>query len=366
MKFPILLYDEVQTGQYRGSDEQPHPEDDVPEDDAAFEQFTAADHDEGHLQELHPEEIAADFLEEDGHAHFVDEGAEQEGDEGGGGAAEAKGGDAAVVDVAEEEVVHGTVPVARVLVPGDRVPPVAVKAAVGEAGELREHVEDALPDQVPREQLLEEQGEEDVGHDEGELAPPRLHREPGVLHRDRLGYRWVDEGLRDHHHDAQNAERRRGFLQHVPPVDVGLAWVLELVHQRRQADVLGQVKEGKVVRVGLLGRRGFTLEFLRQVRHVVFDDGGERLHLVVGDRFVGLDGRCDARNVGAFDGEIGARARAQRGTAFGGGRSGTVDGEINAGRHLLIGWAGWGCGRWLHGLELLHFSLQQDPTTIDA
>lgn len=54
-----------------------------------------------------------------------------------------------MVDVAQEEVMDGPVPVARELVPGDRVPPVGVEAAVGEEGEFGEDVEDAFPDHVP-------------------------------------------------------------------------------------------------------------------------------------------------------------------------------------------------------------------------
>lgn len=60
-----------------------------------------------------------------------------------------------MVDVAEEEVVDWTVPVACELVPGDGVPPVGVEAAVGEEGELREDVEDAFPDYVPGLMLCE-------------------------------------------------------------------------------------------------------------------------------------------------------------------------------------------------------------------
>lgn len=60
--------------------------------------------------------------------------------------AELESRDAGMVDVSEEEVVDGTVPVAGVLVPGYGVPPVAVEAAVGEEGAFGEDVEDAFPD----------------------------------------------------------------------------------------------------------------------------------------------------------------------------------------------------------------------------
>jgi hypothetical protein len=53
--------------------------------------------------------------------------------------------DAGVIDVSKEEIMHGTVPVAGVLVPGYAIPPVAVEASVCETGEFGEDVEDAFP-----------------------------------------------------------------------------------------------------------------------------------------------------------------------------------------------------------------------------
>lgn len=46
-----------------------------------------------------------------------------------------------VVDVPKQESVHGAVPVARILVPRDRVPPLGVESAVGEVGEFGEDIE---------------------------------------------------------------------------------------------------------------------------------------------------------------------------------------------------------------------------------
>lgn len=43
--------------------------------------------------------------------------------------------------MAQQEGVHGPVPVARVLVPRCAVPPVGVEAAVGEEGEFGQHIE---------------------------------------------------------------------------------------------------------------------------------------------------------------------------------------------------------------------------------
>lgn len=47
---------------------------------------------------------------------------------------------ARVVDVPKQESVHGAVPVAGILVPGDRVPPISIESAVGEIGEFGENV----------------------------------------------------------------------------------------------------------------------------------------------------------------------------------------------------------------------------------
>ena len=49
--------------------------------------------------------------------------------------------DGRVVDVTEEESMHGSVPVTGELVPGGAVPPVRVEAAVREEGKFSENVE---------------------------------------------------------------------------------------------------------------------------------------------------------------------------------------------------------------------------------
>lgn len=46
-----------------------------------------------------------------------------------------------MVDVSEEEVVNGAIPVASELVPGRGIPPVGVEAAVGEHCQFREDIE---------------------------------------------------------------------------------------------------------------------------------------------------------------------------------------------------------------------------------
>ena len=47
-----------------------------------------------------------------------------------------------MVDVPEEEVVHGLIPVSGEGVPGRGIPPGAVEAAVGEEGEFGQDVQD--------------------------------------------------------------------------------------------------------------------------------------------------------------------------------------------------------------------------------
>jgi hypothetical protein len=67
---------------------------------------------------LQCEEVATKLLEETPHDEFVDAGREEESDDHGCLFADFEGGDTAVVDVAEEEVVDWSVPVSRILIPG--------------------------------------------------------------------------------------------------------------------------------------------------------------------------------------------------------------------------------------------------------
>lgn len=73
-------------------------------------------------------------------------------------------GDGGVVDVSKQEVVNGSVPVASILVKRDRVPPWAVETSVGKSRNFRQHVEQAFPDDVPTQKLLEKHGEQHIRH----------------------------------------------------------------------------------------------------------------------------------------------------------------------------------------------------------
>ena len=167
-----------------------------------------------------------------------------------------------MVDVAEEEVVDGPVPVARVLVPADGVPPVAVEAAVGEAGELREHVEQTLPDHVPGEQLFEQQGQKHVDDGPGKFAGALRQGQAGFLHGEGVGDGRVDVGLADDHHHPDDAKGGGRLLGNVPPVAVLLARVLELVHERWQTGPVGEVGERQVGRVVVCSRGALAAEFV--------------------------------------------------------------------------------------------------------
>lgn len=57
---------------------------------------------------------------------------------------------------------NGHIPVAGKSVPGCRVPPIVVEAAVGEAGQLGEEVEDRFPDEVEDEDVERCEGEDET------------------------------------------------------------------------------------------------------------------------------------------------------------------------------------------------------------
>ena len=75
-----------------------------------------------------------------------------------------------MIRVAQQEIVHGPVPVAREAIPGHAVPPGGVEEAVGVAGELGEEVEEDFPDAVPGEEVLHHEGEEEVEEGPGEFG----------------------------------------------------------------------------------------------------------------------------------------------------------------------------------------------------
>ena len=129
-----------------------------------------------------------------------------------------------MVDVSEQEVVYGTVPVAGVLVKGYAVPPCSVETSIGEPCDLCEHVEQTLPYDVPAKQLLKKHREKHVGDCEiillarsseygnvnkltnpRELLPSLLKRHASFFLSHSLDDYGVDVGLRDDDHNPDNS-----------------------------------------------------------------------------------------------------------------------------------------------------------------
>jgi hypothetical protein len=77
------------------------------------------------------------------------DGTQEECDESSGVLVDFHRGDGGVVDVAEEEVVNWTVPIACELIPRYTVPPVCIEPTIREVGEFCKKVQDTLPDNVP-------------------------------------------------------------------------------------------------------------------------------------------------------------------------------------------------------------------------
>ena len=76
-----------------------------------------------------------------------------------------------MVDMAQEEIVHWSVPVAGVLVETHTIPPRTVEPAVGEARDLSEDIEKTFPDYVPGEKLLKQHRKQHVADYPRELFP---------------------------------------------------------------------------------------------------------------------------------------------------------------------------------------------------
>lgn len=129
----------------------------------------------------------------------------------------------------QQEVMYRPIPVPRVLIKRHRVPPIAVESAVCEARDLGEYVEQTLPDHIPRQELLKEHREEHVAHDPGELFPSLIKRHAGFFLADGFDDDGVDVGLRDDDHDPYDAKGCSGLFGDVPPVDMLLSGIFEVV-----------------------------------------------------------------------------------------------------------------------------------------
>jgi len=67
-----------------------------------------------------------------------------------------------VIYVSEEEVVDGSIPVSGILIPRNAIPPIAIKATIRKSRELGEDIETAFPDNIPCQELFEEERKKHV------------------------------------------------------------------------------------------------------------------------------------------------------------------------------------------------------------
>lgn len=129
-----MLYNQIQGAQQTRTGKNSNPKNQVTERGLALEPAAATQLDERELRHLKEEQIAAKLFEQAPHDEFVNAGAEKESDERSGLLVDVHRADGGVVDVAQQEVMDRTVPVAGELVPGNAVPPVGVEATIGKVG----------------------------------------------------------------------------------------------------------------------------------------------------------------------------------------------------------------------------------------
>lgn len=255
---------------------QPHdhggPEGDVVERLLAADELGALQHDDGELQHLADEAVAAQFLGDAGHDDLVPHGGDEEGDDGGVGAADVRPRGA--VDVAAQEAVDGYVPLAAELHPVGAVPPVAVEVPVGEAGDLGEGAQHVLEDDEEDEQEGQHEGEQQprrrLGQDQERLEGPR-GRVRVVEPCRRLLQRREDELLRDDGQQEDAPEDGGDLGDQVLPVDAVEPRVLDLVAQRGAEEEVDVVGPGQVRRVRDVahGARQLPGEILPQLRELL-------------------------------------------------------------------------------------------------
>lgn len=169
-----------------------------------------------------------------------------------------------LVDVAQQEVVDGQVPPAGELEPVARVPPVGVELAVGKAGDLRERVEDELPEDEPGEEEEGREGEHDVDggcvEEDAEVVPALAGADGFDACRSEL-IAGLSEGRDDeffgqvrHYEDAsKHGERIEKYSG--PPYLPRRPWILELVAQRRAQQVIHVVGQRQVLRISHMAQR---------------------------------------------------------------------------------------------------------------
>lgn len=163
------------------------------------------------------------------------------------------------VDVAAQEGVDGNIPLARKLHPVGRVPPVGVEVSVGEASDFGKGAEDVLKDDEEDEKEGEHEGEEQpgdcLGEDEARLEGHGGGRVDEVGGGDEVeaagGVNEYGEDVLfgDDGEEEDAAKRGDDLGDEGGPVDGRGARVLDLVAQRRAAEVVKVVGPGDVARV---------------------------------------------------------------------------------------------------------------------
>lgn len=154
------------------------------------------------------------------------------------------------VHVPTEEVVHGDVPLAGELEPVQRVPPVGVELAVGEAGDFRKGAEGVLEDDKEDEQEGDHEGEEEardgLGEDEGFVEPVGcfLQAEVGLVEDG------DDELFARDDHEKDAAEDGEDFVEELEVVAAAIPWVFEFVAERWAQEVVEEVVHRQVGGIG--------------------------------------------------------------------------------------------------------------------
>lgn len=196
------------------------------------------------------------------------------------------------------------VPVACVLIKADAVPPVAVEATVRKLRDLGKDIEKTLPNDVPGKELLKEHGKQHVADNPRKLFPSFIKCHACLFLSGGFNDNWIDVGLTDDDHHPDDTQRGRCLLGHIPPVNLLLTRVLEIVDQGRQARPFDKIVQGQVVRVYVGGRRAFSTELFIKYCDFRREDTLEGLYLFAVQRLICLNSLANGRNLRLFRREV--------------------------------------------------------------
>jgi hypothetical protein len=191
--------------------------------------------------------------------------------------------------MAQQKIMHWTVPIPSVLIEADAVPPVAVEAAVSEARELREHIEQTLPDDVPGQELLEQHWKEHLADNPGKFLPALIERHARIFLARCFNDHWIYVRLGYYNHHPDDAERRRGFLRYIPPVDTLLTWVFEVVNERWKTCPFDEVCKRQIFWVRIVSCCALSTQLFIEDGDFGCENTAESLDLAGIERLVRLD-----------------------------------------------------------------------------